>query len=105
MRMQEAPRPTELDWPTLLGRGKAWIVGLPPDFDLDSKLRDAREVRLATAFARRSGWKYLRHAASHQSVKMFLLTGLDCWQTEPQLLKAWYDLMMSAPDRVEARIA
>lgn len=103
--MRKAPNRTAPDWPTLLGDGNAWIVGLPSGFDLEDKLRSTQEIRLATAFAHLSGWKYFRHVASHQSAKMFLLTGLDCWQTEPQLLRAWYDLMMSAPNRIEAKIA
>lgn len=103
--MSTAANHIESSWPTLLGQGNAWIIGLPSNFNFDKSLKDAEEIRLATAFARRSGWQYLRNVASQESAKTFLLTGLDCWHTEPELLKEWYELMMSTPSRVEAKIA
>jgi hypothetical protein len=103
--MQAPNKPIESDWSTLLGKGNAWIIGLPTGFNLDKRLRDAKEIRLATAFAHRSGWKYFRDAASNGKAKLLLLTGLDCWQTEPLLLNEWHDLMMSEPGRIEVKIA
>jgi HKD family nuclease len=103
--MQAPNKPIESDWPTLLGKGNAWIIGLPTGFNLEKRLRDAQEIRLATAFAHKSGWKYFRDAASNGTAKVLLLTGLDCWQTEPPLLKEWHDLMMSEPGRIEVKIA
>lgn len=103
--LTSAPMSAQVAWPTLLGQGNAWIVGLPSDFNLGDKLKNVSEIRLATAFARRSGWKYFRNIASQGPSKMFLLTGLDCWHTEPELLKEWYELAMSAPSRIEAKIA
>jgi len=103
--MQAPNKSIESNWPTLLGKGNAWIIGLPPGFNLDQRLHDAQEIRLATAFAHRSGWKYFRDAASNGKAKLLLLTGLDCWQTEPLLLKEWHDLMMSEPGRIEVKIA
>jgi HKD family nuclease len=92
-------------WPTLIAEGNAWIIGLPSGFSLADSLHRAREVRLATAFARRSGWKYFHEAASKGTASYALLTGLDCWHTQPELLKDWHELTMKWPDRIESKVA
>jgi hypothetical protein len=45
---------------TLFGDGYAVVVGLPKNFDLSRALQFAKEIRLGTAFAHRSGWTSLR---------------------------------------------
>ena len=42
-------------WPTLLGYGHAYVVGLPVGFDLIDALQQAKTIQLATAFAHPSG--------------------------------------------------
>jgi HKD family nuclease len=100
-----APKPVESKWATLLGLGNALIVGLPSGFSLNRALFAAREICLATAFARLSGWECFREPVSKGTASVFLLTGLDCWHTEPKLLKEWHELTMRLPDRVEAKVA
>ncbi len=76
-------------WTTLLGNGSAAVLGLPENFSLATELSSATEIRLATAFAHRSGWNSFKDSVSTGKAKVCLLTGLDCFQTEPQLLKDW----------------
>jgi hypothetical protein len=45
---------------TLIGEGEAVVVGLPSKFVLNQILTKAEKVRLATAFAHRSGWQHFR---------------------------------------------
>jgi HKD family nuclease len=92
-------------WPTLLGDGSAAVLELPPNFSLAKALSSATEIRLATAFARQSGWNSFKDSVSTGKAKVFLLTGLDCFQTQPELLKDWLQRKLTAPDRVEACVA
>lgn len=92
-------------WSTLLGKGSAAVLGLPKNFSLVAALQGAREIRLATAFAHRSGWNRFKDVITNARAKVSLLTGLDCFQTEPQLLKDWLRLKSAASDRVEAHLA
>ena len=92
-------------WPTLLGHGSAAVLGLPASFSLATALGNAKEIRLATAFAHRSGWSSFKDSVSTGKAKVSLLTGLDCFQTEPKLLKDWLQLKSVASDRVEAHLA
>lgn len=77
---------------TLLGNGKALVIGLPRKFSLPRALRNATRLRLATAFAHMSGWHLLSPAVRQSSARKDLLTGLDFCQTEPTLLREWLKL-------------
>jgi HKD family nuclease len=90
---------------TLIGNGEAVVVGLPVDFVLAKVLKKADKVRLATAFAHTSGWKHFRDGIGKSTSSVYLLTGLECCQTEPKLLKEWLDLQSKNPKRVEAKLA
>jgi HKD family nuclease len=90
---------------TLIGKGNAVVVGLPPGFVLKEVLKKAEKVRLATAFAHRSGWKHFRQGINEGTASVFLLTGLECCQTEPLLLKDWLQLQSEQPKRIEAKLA
>jgi HKD family nuclease len=68
---------------------KAEVIGTPLDFDLNQKLRSAKEVFLATAFARLSGWKLIKDALIESNAAIKIVTGLYCCHTEPALLKEW----------------
>ncbi len=103
LKMKRGPHMAK-KWRTILGDGNACVVDLPNDFDLAKALKGAAEIRLATAFAHRSGWKNLSAAMSPRP-SVSLLTGLDCFQTEPSVLKDWLDLKSAAPDRVKAKLA
>jgi hypothetical protein len=83
---------------------RAIVVSLPCGFSLEQALSDAEEIRVATAFARNSGWQHLESnvLAGHGTVS--LLTGLDFMQTEPRLLRRWLELM-SKNTRVRAQLA
>jgi HKD family nuclease len=90
---------------TLLGDGCSVVVGLPTGFDLSMMLRSATEVRLATAFAHKSGWNHLKPGIEGSAANVFLLTGTEFNQTEPALLKEWHQLKLSHSDRVNVSLA
>jgi len=90
---------------TLIGKGDAVVVGLPTGFVLEEVLKKAEKVRLGTAFAHRSGWKHFRQGINEGTASVFLLTGLECCQTEPSLLKDWLQLQSEQPKRIEAKLA
>lgn len=75
--------------------GQAHVVNLPPNFDLIFQFKTAKTIRLATAFARKSGWDLLRKGISESKAKLKLLTGLDFNSTEPDMLRTWYELVLS----------
>lgn len=90
---------------TLVGDGFAVVAGLPKGFNLSGALRSAAQVRLATAFAHKSGWGFLQADMEACSGEVSLLTGLEYNQTEPSLLRDWLDLKMKRSDRVEVNLA
>ena len=90
---------------TLFGDGSAIVVGLPKDFNLHTALRSAKVIRLATAFAHRSGWNSLKPGIEASSGQVFLLTGLEYNQTEPALLKDWMHLKLLRGDKVNVSLA
>ena len=92
-------------WPTLLGSGNAAVLGLPQGFSLPSTVLAAKEIRLATAFAHQSGWQFFREPVLGSQAETFLLTGIDCYQTEPKLLRDWLHLTAKASGRIKARLA
>lgn len=90
---------------TLVGEGSAVVVGLPAGFDLSEELRSANEIRLATAFAHKSGWSYLKAGVAGSSADVFLLTGTEYNQTEPVVLKEWLQLKLARSDKVNVNLA
>jgi len=90
---------------TLLGEGCAVVVGLPKSFNLSGALRSATHIRLATAFAHRSGWGFLQSDVKACSGDVSLLTGLEYNQTEPSLLRDWLDLKLKRSDKVTVNLA
>lgn len=90
---------------TLFGDGCAVVVGLPENFNLSGALRSAKEIRLATAFAHVSGWKSLKADVEASAGDIFLLTGLECNQTEPAVLRDWLDLHLRKGKAVTAKLA
>jgi len=83
---------------------KAVVISLPKHFDIQRTLRDAVEIRLATAFARITGWKYLKSSIFASSAEIKLLTGLDFMQTEPNLLREWLQLAQLSTN-VQAKLS
>ncbi|MEO7030299.1 MAG: phospholipase D-like domain-containing protein [Acidobacteriaceae bacterium] len=71
---------------------KAIIVGKPNNFDLKRSLKSAQFVRIAMAFATRSGWNFIREELSTDGPVVDIVVGLSGWITEPRLLQEWYDL-------------
>src|SRR5207249_7714424 len=82
---------------------QAVVIGLPSDFNFDSEIAAATEIRLATAFAHLKGWKLIAPAFLRSSASIQLLTGLDFFQTEPKLLREWNRL--TAPDAAHPHIS
>lgn len=76
----------------LLGReGDSVVVGAPQRFSLLKALSEAREIRLATAFAHMSGWALIKEECIKSGAQIKVLTGLDFCQTEPAVLADWLD--------------
>jgi HKD family nuclease len=92
-------------WRTVIGKGQAFVVGLPSDFNLIVALQNAGTVQLATAFAHRSGWQHFRKGISEGHALVALLTGLEFFQTEPELLREWLDLKSKEAIRIDAKLA
>ena len=90
---------------TLFGDGWAVVVGLPKNFNLSQALRSAKEIRLATAFSHDTGWALLREDIAASKGKVCLLTGLECNQTEPSVLRDWLKLQFHRPNEVFAKLA
>src|ERR1700733_9713901 len=86
---------------TLIGEGHAFVVGLPSDFTLTEVLKNAKTIRLATAFAHPSGWKHFRDGIAEGTGSVSLLTGLEFCQTDPALLREWLQLPATEPQRFE----
>lgn len=83
---------------------RAVVVSVPRDFNLHRELSSAQRILLATAFARMSGWKYLRRDIKSSGATTLLLTGLDFQQTQPNLLRDWHRLS-SHHSKIDAKLA
>lgn len=71
----------------LLGKeGDSVVVGAPKRFNLLKAFSEAKEIRLATAFAHMSGWVLIKEQCIKSGAKIKVLTGLDFCQTEPAVL-------------------
>jgi HKD family nuclease len=77
---------------TLFPDSNAVVIGLPPNFDICKELVSARTIRLATAFAHKSGWVMLSDSISRSPATKYLFTGPSFFQTEPYVLSAWLNL-------------
>jgi HKD family nuclease len=84
-------------------QGNASVIGLPKRFDIMEQIESCRSIRLATAYARMSGWKRLEQAVTKCKATALLLTGSDNQFTQPEVLTRW--MKLAEQDRVEARIA
>jgi HKD family nuclease len=73
----------------LLGSGPAVVIGLPPQFDLRERLCESSGVKIATAFARMSGWNLIKSAVIGSKGGIEVIAGLNFFQTEPALLESW----------------
>lgn len=100
-----APKQVSDRWPTLLGSGDAFVVNLPSGFSLKELLKQAKEIRLASAFAHYAGWQHMKDAIENGGASVYLLTGSEFFQTEPRLLKAWLALMHVKDRHIETRFA
>jgi HKD family nuclease len=101
----DMPNATEMKkWQTMLGKGHAFVVGLPKDFNLTEVLREATNIKLATAFAQLGGWHHFRDGAKGGHASVSLLTGKWFFQTQPALLWEWHNFAL-ADNRVKAKLA
>lgn len=73
----------------LLGTGLAAVIGMPEGFDLSRRLSESSHIRLATAFARNSGWNMISDSIAACPGDVHVLAGLHFFQTEPKLLHTW----------------
>ena len=61
------------------------------------QLRCAKQIFLATAFARTSGWNLIESAMLESEASISIVTGLYFCHTEPDLLRRWLRLMPKHP--------
>jgi HKD family nuclease len=73
----------------LFPESRAVVIGLPPKFTVLEELEQANHIRLATAFGHMSGWGKLEPGFKRCKGRVDVMTGLDFFQTEPALLRAW----------------
>ena len=87
---------------SLFPGGRSFVIGIPQSFDLLSAIKSASLIRLATAFAHKTGWDILAPAISESKAEKFLLAGASFFQTEPIVLWKW--LEMSKSGRAKAAL-
>jgi HKD family nuclease len=87
---------------SLFPNSRAVVIGTPQTFDLLSAIKSASSIRLATAFAHKTGWDILVPAISESKAEKFLLAGASFFQTEPMVLWKW--LEMSKSGRAKAAL-
>ncbi len=78
-----------LQMPSLFPNGLAAVIGLPADFELSKKLSTSRVIKIATAFAHKSGWDMIKDSVLRSSGEVRIIAGLHFFQTEPLLLESW----------------
>ena len=88
---------TNTQFPSLLGRGQAFVLNLPNKFSFERAVAQATRISMATAFAKLSGWGMVSEALERSSAELRLVTGLDFCSTEPDLLQAWLKLQTERP--------
>jgi HKD family nuclease len=84
---------------------KQVIVGCPDGFDLVRCLHSAASVKLAMAFAKRSGWALLREALLSCDNKVKIVVGLNFKITDPELLDEWLELCIERQEHLEVWVA
>lgn len=82
---------------SLFGDGPAKVIGLPPQFDLVAELKRAKRVCLLSAFAKQSGWDWMKPGLEDSKARFELVAGSNFWQTEPKVLWDWLSRSSSAP--------
>jgi HKD family nuclease len=75
--------------------GRAVVIGAPQTFDLLLAIKSSSSIRLATAFAHKTGWDILAPAISESKAEKFLLAGASFFQTEPKVLRKWLEMSKS----------
>ena len=80
---------------TLFPNGRAVVIGTSQTFDFLSAIKSANSIRLATAFAHKTGWDILAPAIAESKADKFLLAGASFFQTEPSVLWKWLDISKS----------
>jgi len=73
------------------------IVSRPVGFDLCETLKCAKSVKLAMAFAKKSGWDLMKEALSSGKADVQVVVGLNFGITDPELLSDWLKLSAKTP--------
>jgi hypothetical protein len=81
------------------------VVGRPSTFDFPAILKTASSVKLAVAFANKSGWSLLEVPLLNGSAIVKIVVGLNFGITDPALLEEWLKLSAERPGRFEVRVA
>jgi HKD family nuclease len=80
------------------------VVSRPVGFDLCEALRCAKSVKLAMAFAKKSGWVLMKEALSSGKADVQIVVGLNFGITDPELLSEWLELSAKTP-QFKVRVA
>jgi HKD family nuclease len=80
---------------SLFPNGRAVVIGTSQTFDLLSAIKSASSIRLATAFAHKTGWDILAPAIAESKAEKILLAGTSFFQTEPSVLWKWLHMSKS----------
>lgn len=81
------------------------VVGCPSGFDLADCLKSAESVKLAMAFAKRSGWSLFRESLMSGPKNIEILVGLNFGITDPALLQEWLAIANKPSSQMRIRIA
>jgi HKD family nuclease len=80
----------------------AVVMNLPQSFVLQDELRSARTIRLATAFAKMTGWQLLSDSIRESRATKYFLAGSSFFLTQPEVLFCW--LTLCKQDNVHAAL-
>jgi HKD family nuclease len=80
----------------------AVVMNLPQSFRLQDELRSARTIRLATAFAKMTGWQLLSDSICESQATKYFLAGASFFLTQPEVLSCW--LKLCKQDNVHAAL-
>jgi len=82
-----------------------FILGCPSSFDLPQQISSAKSVKIAVAFAKKSGWNTLKRALLSRKKTVEIIVGLNFGITDAELLDEWLSIQEESPEHFSVRIA
>lgn len=81
------------------------VVGVPKGFSLKERLKTAKQIKIAVAFATRGGWSEIEAEVMNPQKTVEIIVGLNAEITEPQLLDKWLAFSRERPDSFRVFVA